>query len=103
MGAGPVGLLLAGDLGLLVAEVLTWVMQRRIVLAERVQQLRKELAETEAEVARLEAAEVVIGQSVEAERAARRTMPSWTRSWSASPRRVVVPAGRIGNRGRTTA
>jgi hypothetical protein len=52
-----------------VAEVLTWVMQRRIVLAERVEQLRKELAETEAEVARLEAAEVVIGQFFEAERA----------------------------------
>ncbi|MCX4410229.1 MULTISPECIES: hypothetical protein [unclassified Streptomyces] len=51
------------------AEVLTWVMQRRIVLAERVEQLRKELAETEAEVARLEAAEVVIGQFFEAERA----------------------------------
>ena len=49
--------------------VLTWVMQRRIVLAERVEQLRKELAETEAEVARLEAAEVVIGQFIEAERA----------------------------------
>jgi hypothetical protein len=36
-----------------VAEVLTWVMQRRIVLADRVEQLRKELADTEAEVARL--------------------------------------------------
>ncbi len=54
---------------LLVAEVLTWVMQRRIVLADRVEELRKELAETEAEVARLEAAEVVIGQFIEAERA----------------------------------
>lgn len=50
------------------AEVLTWVMQRRVVLADRVEQLRKELAETEAEVARLEAAEVVIGQFIEAER-----------------------------------
>ncbi|MER5183075.1 hypothetical protein ABT009_32770 [Streptomyces sp. NPDC002896] len=51
------------------AEVLTWVMQRRIVLAERVEQLRKELAETEAEVARPEAAEVVIGHFIEAKRA----------------------------------
>ncbi|MGY3205831.1 hypothetical protein [Streptomyces sp. TE5632] len=51
------------------AEVLTWVMQRRIALADRVEQLRKELAETEAEVARPEAAEVVIGQFIEAERA----------------------------------
>ncbi|PZH09239.1 hypothetical protein C1I97_15080 [Streptomyces sp. NTH33] len=51
------------------AEILTWVIQRRIVLADRVEQLRKELAETEAKVARLEAAEVVIGQFIEAERA----------------------------------
>ncbi|MDJ0347363.1 hypothetical protein QMK19_39825 [Streptomyces sp. H10-C2] len=51
------------------AEVLTWVMQRRIVLAERAGQLRKELVEIEAEVARLEAAEVVIGQFIEADRA----------------------------------
>jgi len=39
-----------------VAAVLTWVIQRRVVLADRVEQLRKELAETEAEVARLAAA-----------------------------------------------
>lgn len=51
------------------AEVLTWVMQRRIVLADRAERLRKELAEIDAEVARLEAAEVVIGQFIEAERA----------------------------------
>ncbi|MFB7457033.1 hypothetical protein [Streptomyces sp. NPDC056188] len=51
------------------AEILTWVMQRRMVLAERAERLRKELAEIDAEVARLEAAEVVIGQFIEAERA----------------------------------
>ncbi|MFF3469068.1 hypothetical protein [Streptomyces sp. NPDC002619] len=51
------------------AEILTWVMQRRMVLAERAERLRKELAEIDAEVARLEAAEVVIGQFTEAERA----------------------------------
>ncbi|KUL35641.1 hypothetical protein [Streptomyces regalis] len=50
------------------AEVLTWVIQRRVVLADRMEHSRKELAETEAEVARLEAAEVVIGQFIEAER-----------------------------------
>ncbi len=44
------------------ADVLVWVMERRVVLEERVEQLRKDLAETEAEVARLEAAEVVIRQ-----------------------------------------
>ncbi|MEU1598538.1 hypothetical protein ABZ468_38460 [Streptomyces sp. NPDC005708] len=51
------------------ADVLVWVMQRRVVLAERAERLRKELAEIDAEVARLEAAEVVIGQFIEAERA----------------------------------
>jgi hypothetical protein len=48
--------------------VLVWVMQRRVVLADRAERLRKELAEIDAEVARLEAAEVVIGQFIEAER-----------------------------------
>ncbi|MGW0999758.1 hypothetical protein ACWD5V_42150 [Streptomyces sp. NPDC002523] len=43
------------------ADVLVWVMQRRVVLADRAERLRKELAEIDAEVARLEAAEVVIG------------------------------------------
>ncbi|GAA5704952.1 hypothetical protein AQJ43_31700 [Streptomyces avermitilis] len=42
-------------------------MQRRVVLADRAERLRKELAEIDAEVARLEAAEVVIGQFIEAE------------------------------------
>ncbi|MGW4518737.1 hypothetical protein ACWEO4_44180 [Streptomyces sp. NPDC004393] len=50
------------------ADVLVWVMQRRVVLADRAERLRKELAEIDAEVARLEAAEVVIGQFLEAER-----------------------------------
>ncbi|WP_042375512.1 hypothetical protein [Streptacidiphilus neutrinimicus] len=50
------------------AEVLAWVIERRVVLADRAVRLRKELAEIEAEVARLEAAEVVIGQFIEAER-----------------------------------
>jgi hypothetical protein len=51
------------------AEVLTWVIERRVVLADRAVRLRKELLEIEAEVARLEAAEVVIGQFIEADRA----------------------------------
>jgi hypothetical protein len=50
------------------AEVLTWVIERRVVLADRAVRLRMELVEIEAEVARLEAAEVVIGQFIEAER-----------------------------------
>ncbi|MEV6057927.1 hypothetical protein [Streptomyces sp. NPDC052107] len=50
------------------ADVLVWVMQRRVELADRAERLRKELAEIDAEVTRLEAAEVVIGQFIEAER-----------------------------------
>ncbi|WP_445530006.1 hypothetical protein [Streptomyces cyslabdanicus] len=64
------------------AEILTWVMQRRMVLAERAGRLRKELAEIDAEVARLEAAEVVIGQFIEAERAGEADDPTMERGWS---------------------
>lgn len=45
----------------LVAKGVTWVIQRRVVLADQAEQLRKELAEIEAEV--------VIGRFIEAERA----------------------------------
>lgn len=51
------------------ADVLVWVMQRRIVLADHAERLRKELAEIDAEVVRLEAAEVVFGQFADARRA----------------------------------
>jgi hypothetical protein len=40
-----------------VVDVLTWVMERRLVLADRAKRLREELAELDAEAARLEAAE----------------------------------------------
>ncbi|MBT2397344.1 hypothetical protein [Streptomyces sp. ISL-100] len=43
-------------------DVLTWMIERRLELAERAELLRKELAGIEAEVARLEAAEMVFGQ-----------------------------------------
>ncbi|ANZ21724.1 protein of unknown function (DUF955) [Streptomyces noursei ATCC 11455] len=46
------------------AEVLTWVMQRRATLTNQAERLRKELAEIEAEVARLGAAEEVLGQFI---------------------------------------
>ncbi|MFD3590412.1 hypothetical protein [Streptomyces sp. NPDC058683] len=51
------------------ADALVWEMQRRVVLADRAERLRKELAEIDAEVARLGAAEVVIGRFVDAQRA----------------------------------
>ncbi|AJT68425.1 hypothetical protein T261_6823 [Streptomyces lydicus] len=47
------------------ADVLVWVMEHRMVLSKRVERLRKEPAETEAEVARLEAAEAVFVQYTE--------------------------------------
>ena len=61
---------------MLVADVLVWVMQRRVVLADRAERLRKDLAEIDAEAARLEAAEVVIGQFIEAERSGQADDPA---------------------------
>ncbi|TKA06560.1 hypothetical protein [Actinacidiphila oryziradicis] len=66
------------------ADVLVWVMERRVVLAERAERLRKELAEIDAEVGRLEAAEVVIGQFIEAERNGQADDRPWPRNWSGS-------------------
>ncbi|MEU5307012.1 ImmA/IrrE family metallo-endopeptidase [Streptomyces noursei] len=57
------------------AEVLTWVMQRRAVLTDHAERLRKELAEIEAEVARLGAAEEVLGQFIETGRTSRADIP----------------------------
>ena len=54
--------------GLLVTDVLVRVMERPVVLADRAERLRKEFTEIDAEVAWLEAAKVVNGQFVEAER-----------------------------------
>lgn len=51
-------------------------MQRQVVLADRAERLRKELAEIDAEVARLEAAEVVIGQFIEAEQSGQADDPA---------------------------
>ncbi|MGW3634518.1 hypothetical protein ACWD7F_30955 [Streptomyces sp. NPDC005122] len=42
--------------------LMVWLMERQVVLEERAVQLRKQLADTEAEVARLGAAEVVYQQ-----------------------------------------
>jgi len=59
-----------------VVDVLTWVMQRRLVLADRAERLREELAVLDAEVAGLEAAEVVFGQFADAQRAGRADDPA---------------------------
>lgn len=47
-------------------DVLTWTIERRMRLTERAELLRKELAEVDAELGRLEAAELVFGQWAEA-------------------------------------
>ena len=53
-------------------DVLTWTIERRVRLTERAGLLRKELAEIDAELSRLEAAEVVFGQWAEATDGGRR-------------------------------
>ncbi|WP_171109369.1 MULTISPECIES: hypothetical protein [unclassified Streptomyces] len=53
-------------------DVLTWTIERRMRLTERAELLRKELAEIDAELGRLEAAEVVFGQWAEATDGGRR-------------------------------
>ncbi|MGW2261317.1 hypothetical protein ACWCXE_26460 [Streptomyces sp. NPDC001780] len=53
-------------------DVLTWTIERRLRLAEWAELLRKELAEIDAELGRLEAAEVVFGQWAEATDGGRR-------------------------------
>ncbi|MFE9677221.1 hypothetical protein ACFYO5_24345 [Streptomyces sp. NPDC006259] len=55
-------------------DVLTWAIERRVQLAERAELLRKELAEIDVEVARLEAAEVVFGQWAEGTDGGRRSL-----------------------------
>ncbi|MGW1105278.1 hypothetical protein [Streptomyces sp. NPDC002540] len=56
-------------------DVLTWTVERRVLLADRAERLRKELAEIEVEVAWLEATEMVFGQYVEATDGGRRDDP----------------------------
>ncbi|GAB2836497.1 hypothetical protein ACFP51_35465 [Streptomyces pratens] len=46
----------------MVQNLMVWLLERRVVLEARAEQLRKQLADTEAEVARLEAAEIVYQQ-----------------------------------------
>lgn len=53
-------------------DVLTWTTGQRMRLTERAELLRKELAEIDAGLGRLEAAEVVFGQRAEATDGGRR-------------------------------
>lgn len=73
-------------------DVLTWTIERRMRLTERAELLRKELAEIDAELSRLEAAEVVFGQWAEATDGGRR--PSGIAE--PEPERVAVDRVRAG-------
>ncbi|MEU1276367.1 hypothetical protein [Streptomyces sp. NPDC005799] len=77
-------------------DVLTWTIERRMQLAERAEVLRRELAETDAELARLEAAEVVFGQGAEATDGGRQSSP--TVEPGPDPERVVATPGAAGMR-----
>ncbi|MEV6400837.1 hypothetical protein AB0M39_39700 [Streptomyces sp. NPDC051907] len=54
-------------------DVLTWTLQQRLELEERAEVLRKELAEVEGRLVRLEAAEAVFGEWAEATDGGRRS------------------------------
>ncbi|MDQ1032793.1 hypothetical protein QF035_010375 [Streptomyces umbrinus] len=73
-------------------DVLTWTIERRMRLTERAELLRKELAEVDAELGRLEAAEVVFGQWAEATDGGRRP------SGIVEPERVAAGPGAGGMR-----
>ncbi|WP_406368970.1 hypothetical protein OG788_03140 [Streptomyces sp. NBC_00647] len=79
--------------------LMVWLIERRVLLEERAAQLRKQLADTEAEVARLGAAEVVYQQYQEEDAEARHPAPRpgsrpWKRPPVAGPRCPRVPSAR---------
>jgi hypothetical protein len=73
-------------------DVLTWTIERRMRLTERAELLRKEPTEIDAELGRLEAAEVVFGQWAGATDGGRRP------SGIVKPEPVVVTLGAGGTR-----
>ncbi|MCW8103421.1 hypothetical protein [Streptomyces tauricus] len=77
-------------------DVVTWTIERRMRLTERAELLRKELAEIDAELGRLEAAEVVFGQWAEATDGGRR--PSDIVEPEPEPERVAAGPGAGGMR-----
>ncbi|WP_262063908.1 hypothetical protein [Streptomyces sp. STR69] len=79
-------------------DVLTWTVERRVELAERAELLRKELAGIDAEVARLEAAEVVFGQWAEATDGGRQPSRIVEPEPEPEPEKVVVGPGAGGMR-----
>jgi hypothetical protein len=84
--------------------LMVWLIERRVVLEERAAQLRKQLADTEAEVARLGAAEVVYQQYQEEDAEAghpdaaawQQTLEEATGGTPAAPPRPVGTPGAAG-------
>ncbi|MET7684280.1 hypothetical protein [Streptomyces sp. NPDC005423] len=74
-------------------DVLTWTIERRLELVKRAELLRKELGELELEVARLEAAEVVFGQWLEATDGGRRPPGILSPEPEPEPEPAVVTVG----------
>ncbi|GLV85872.1 hypothetical protein [Streptomyces lavendulae] len=78
------------------ADVLTWTVQQRLELEERAEVLRKELAEVEGRLVRLEAAEAVFGEWAEATDGGRRS--SGIVDPDPDPEPVAVTPGAAGMR-----
>ncbi|MFJ2417970.1 hypothetical protein [Streptomyces brevispora] len=79
-------------------DVLTWTVQQRLELEERAEPLRKELAGVESQLTRLDAAEVVFGQWVEATGCGRRSSGIVPPEPEPEPEPVRVVAGPGGMR-----
>ncbi|MER6358036.1 hypothetical protein ABT186_41220 [Streptomyces sp. NPDC001634] len=84
--------------GIFIVDVLTWTVERRMQLRDRAELLRKELAGIEAEVARLEVAEVVFGQWAEATDGGRRPSGIVSPDPEPEPKWVVAGPGAGGMR-----
>ncbi|WP_411145462.1 hypothetical protein [Streptomyces sp. x-80] len=77
--------------------LMEWLIERRVVLEEHARQLRKELADTEAEVARLGAAEVVYQQFQEDAEAGHPDAAAWQQALEeATGGEPAVPAQGVG-------
>lgn len=79
-------------------DVLTWTVQQRLELEERAEALRKELAEVEGRLVRLEAAEAVFGEWAEATDGGRRSSGIVDPDPDPDPEPVAVTPGAAGMR-----
>jgi hypothetical protein len=81
----------------MVQNLMVWLLERRVVLSERAEQLRKQLADTEAEVVRLEMAEIVYQQYQEDAEAGHPDAAAWQQALEeATGGAPAVPAPRAG-------